>query len=106
MDLLQTAGVRAGAVLTGAEMLADPHLNARGYYEPIENARGARQTLRIAPYQLSETPTSIRWPAPLLGEHTEQVLRDLLGLSEAEIAKLAAEGVTKNAPQGRRGRAR
>jgi crotonobetainyl-CoA:carnitine CoA-transferase CaiB-like acyl-CoA transferase len=106
MDLLQRAGVRAGAVLTGAQMLEDPHLNARGYYEPIENVRGARQTLRIAPYQFSETPTSIRRPAPLLGEHTEQVLREVIGLSDAEIVELAAEGITQNAPQGRRGRAR
>lgn len=102
MDALQQAGVSAAAVLTGAEMLANPHLNERGYYQPVENTRAGRQTLRIAPYQLSETPPVINRPAPVLGEDTEFVLRDVLGLSDAEIAQLEEEQVTLNAPQGRR----
>lgn len=104
MQTLQRAGVRAGAVQTGKDMLADPHLNARGYYQPVENTRSGRQTLRIAPYQLSATPPSVRRPAPLLGQDTERVLREVLRLSETEIAALAEAGVTSNAPQGRRAR--
>lgn len=104
MRQLQAAGVRAAAVLTGADMLADPHLNARGYYQPIENTRSGHQTMRLAPYHLSHTPPKIREPAPVLGEDTEQVLRDILGLSEGEIDALEDEGVTRSAPQGRRRR--
>jgi CoA:oxalate CoA-transferase len=45
-----------------------------------------------APVRLSETPGSVRTPAPTLGEHTEQVLRDLLGLGAEEIDALRTAG--------------
>jgi crotonobetainyl-CoA:carnitine CoA-transferase CaiB-like acyl-CoA transferase len=104
METLQQAGVSAGAVLTGPEMLTDPHLNARGYYQPIEHPRAGRQTLRIAPYQLSETPPGVDRPAPVLGADTDYVLRTILQLSDAEIAHLEAEQVTASDPQARRAR--
>lgn len=104
MDALQAAGIRAGAVLTGADMLSDPHLNERGYYQSIENTRSGPQTLRLAPYHLSETPPAIERPAPTLGQDTEEILRDVLLLSEAEIAELDELGVTARAPKGRRSR--
>lgn len=99
MQLLQDAGLRAGAVLTGAEMLDDPHLNERGYYEPIENVRSGRQTMRIAPYQFSQTPPLIARPAPVLGQDTEEVLRRVLGMSVTQIEELARLGVTRNTPR-------
>jgi crotonobetainyl-CoA:carnitine CoA-transferase CaiB-like acyl-CoA transferase len=98
MDLLQRAGVRAGAVLTGAEMLQDPQLRARGYFQEIEHSSAGRQTMRVAPYHLSETPPTIRTPAPKLGEHTESVLRSVLGTSDQELQELAALHVTDNVP--------
>ena len=104
MNTLQAAGVRAGAVLTGADMLGDPHLRARGYYQSIENVRAGQQTLRIAPYKLSKTPPQIQRPAPTLGQDTESVLRDVLDMSDAQIQELADLGVTTNA--ARTGRAR
>lgn len=103
MEELHEAGIPAGAVQNGAEMLADENLNARGYYQPVENTRAGRQTLRVAPYQLTGTPPVIREPAPLLGEDTESVLREVLDMSDAEIAELAEIGVTNTAaPRGRR----
>lgn len=104
MDVLQRAGIRAGAVLTGAEMLSDPHLNDRGYYQPIENTRAGHQMLRVAPYRLSATPPIIERPAPTLGQDTVEVLRDVLQMNESEIAELEALGVTQCAPKGRRAR--
>jgi crotonobetainyl-CoA:carnitine CoA-transferase CaiB-like acyl-CoA transferase len=98
MDLLQQAGVRAGTVLTGAEMLQDPHLRARGYYREVEHARAGRQTLRVAPYHLSETPPTIRKPAPCLGEDTESVLREVLNITDQELDELATLHVTDNVP--------
>jgi crotonobetainyl-CoA:carnitine CoA-transferase CaiB-like acyl-CoA transferase len=98
MEVLQRAGIRAGAVLTGAELLQDPHLRARGYFREIEHSSAGRQTLRVAPYHLSETPPTIRTPAPKLGEHTESVLRGVLGTSDQEIQDLAALHVTDNIP--------
>ena len=98
MDLLQQAGVRAGAVLTGAEMLQDPHLRARGYYQQVAHPRAGKQTLRVAPYHLSETPPTIRKAAPCLGEDTESVLREVLGVSDQEVTELAEAHVTDNVP--------
>jgi crotonobetainyl-CoA:carnitine CoA-transferase CaiB-like acyl-CoA transferase len=102
METLQQAGIRAGAVLTGPEMLTDSHLNERGYYQTIEHPRAGRQTLRVAPYQLSETPPTIDRPAPVLGADTDYVLRSILKLSDAEIATLEAEQVTGSDPRARR----
>lgn len=98
MDLLQQAGVRAGAVQTGAEMLQDPQLRARGFYQPVDHPSAGKQTMRVAPYQLSETPATIRHPSPRLGEHTEVVLREVLGVSDQELAELAEAHVTDNVP--------
>jgi crotonobetainyl-CoA:carnitine CoA-transferase CaiB-like acyl-CoA transferase len=98
MEILQQAGLRAGAVLTGAEMLEDPQLRARGYFQEIEHSSAGRQTMRVAPYHLSETPPTIRTPAPKLGEHTESVLREVLGASDQDIQELAASHVTDNVP--------
>jgi len=98
MNTLQQAGVRAGAVLTGADMLQDPHLRARGYYQVVEHPRAGKQTLRVAPYHLSETPPTIRKAAPCLGEDTESVLREVLGVSDGELAELAEAHVTDNVP--------
>jgi crotonobetainyl-CoA:carnitine CoA-transferase CaiB-like acyl-CoA transferase len=46
-----------------------------------------------APVRLSETPGSVRTPSPMLGEHTEQVLRELLGMDQATVAALRDKGV-------------
>lgn len=100
-DMLIQAGVRAAAVLTGAEMLTDHHLNQRGYYQQVDNPRSGGQTLRLAPYKLSKTPPRINAPAPMLGQDTDAVLREVLGLSDAEIAELESLGVTNNVPRGR-----
>ena len=79
-------------------MLRDPHLRARGYFQEIEHSSAGRQTLRVAPHHLSETPPTICTPAPKLGEHTESVLREVLGTSDQELQELAALHVTDNVP--------
>ena len=88
--------------MTGAEMLTDHHLNQRGYYQQVVNHRSGAQTLRLAPYKLSKTPPSITAPAPMLGQDTEDVLRNVLGMSNAEMTELENLGVTSNVPRGRR----
>jgi crotonobetainyl-CoA:carnitine CoA-transferase CaiB-like acyl-CoA transferase len=81
-------------------MLQDPHLHARGYYQVVEHPRAGRQTLRLAPYRLSETPPTVRKPAPCLGEDTASVLQEVLGVSEQELDELASMHVTDNIPLG------
>jgi crotonobetainyl-CoA:carnitine CoA-transferase CaiB-like acyl-CoA transferase len=52
------------------------------------------------PVKLSETPGRVRTPAPLLGQHTDEVLREYLGMSEAEIAGLRTAKAIGTNPQG------
>jgi crotonobetainyl-CoA:carnitine CoA-transferase CaiB-like acyl-CoA transferase len=94
VDRLQQAGVRA-AVVADAEDLCvrDDHLRARAYWVRVPTPEGGEVALDGIPYRLSRTPPFVAAPGPLLGEHTAQVLGDLLGLGAAEIAALRAEGV-------------
>ncbi len=59
----------------------------------LPHALGGSVPQVASPIRLSETPVEYRWPPPLLGEHTAQVLQELLGLSSEEVALLSAEGV-------------
>jgi formyl-CoA transferase len=92
MAILGKAGVPCGAVLDTGEVLDDPHLNARGQIHTLEHATRGRLRLPGCPVHLSasEAPTT---PAPLAGEHTDDVLREVLGLSADELGKLRGQRV-------------
>ena len=92
MAELGKAGVPCGAVLDTGEVLDDPHLNARGQIHTIEHATRGRFRLPGSPVRLSasEAPTT---PPPLAGQHTAEVLAEVLGLSADEVEKLRARGV-------------
>ena len=91
--ILLTAGVPVGAVNTLDEAVAHPQVAARGAV--VESTHPIAGTVKMTgpPVRLSETPGSVRSPAPLLGEHTEQVLRERLALGDGEIARLRRDGV-------------
>ena len=93
LDLLAKAKIPAGPVLKPQATLEDPHINAVGFFQPTEFP-GAPRPAPIAkvPVWLSETPGSIRRRAPLLGEHTDQILAEL-GYDTAAIATLRDKGV-------------
>jgi benzylsuccinate CoA-transferase BbsF subunit len=93
MAKLQAAGVPAGAVQSAREMLADEHLRERGYYAYLDHAETGRSAYDGPPFKLSKTPGRLRFAAPLLGEHAEQVCKEILGLDDEEIANLLVEGV-------------
>ena len=92
MTILGKAGVPCGAVLDTGEVLDDPHLNARGQIHTLEHATRGRLRLPGCPVHLSasEAPTT---PAPLAGEHTDEVLREVLGLSADDVGKLRGQRV-------------
>jgi len=98
MQLLQSAGVPAGPVLDAEELLAEPHLNARGYYETMPH-KVAGSFREIGPFALfSRTPLHIRLPAPCFGEHNQYVLGQLLGMTADEIAVLKQENIIGDQP--------
>ncbi len=91
MRLLQERGVTAGAVLNNKEMLLDPHLRGRGFFEEVSHP--AESGLGVKPYtgrpfKMSDAECAIRHPAPGLGEHNEYVIRNVLGMDEKEMERL------------------
>lgn len=100
MRLLQGHGVPAGAVLNGVELLADPQLGARGWWEQVTpTAIGRAFPMITPPWRMSASPQAPLSPAPLLGEHNDSIYRDLLGLSAAEYAEYQAAGVISTEAQ-------
>ena len=100
MEELQAAGVAAGAAHKGDGLLADPHLQARGFWEQVDHPDAGVIPHLSRPFRFSRTPGSTRLPAPMLGEHTDEVLREVAGMSDEEIAELDALGVTNAVPEG------
>jgi len=93
MDRLAQAGVRAGVLQNSKDLLEDPQLNERGFWKYLNHQEMRRHVYNVSPTHLSKTPAELYSPAPLLGEHTDEVLKEVLGLSEAEIAKLREDNV-------------
>ncbi len=101
MSQLQAAGVAAGAVLDSKDLLFDPHLRERAFYEVVRHHPSTgMQPLPYAsrPWKLSETPAVPPKAAPLMGEHNGFVLKNLLGLTADEVVRLEEEGVIGYAP--------
>lgn len=85
---LQEVGVAAYPALDGRDMLANPHVATRGFFVELEHPEvGKRRHLGI-PWKMSRTPCEVRRPAPCLGQDTDYVLGEILGLRREEIAAL------------------
>lgn len=94
MRLLQAKGVPAGVVQTARDVLDhDEHLRARGYYQYLDHPETGRSAYDGPPARLSATPGRMITPAPLLGQHNDQVLRGILGYDDERIADLIVSGV-------------
>jgi crotonobetainyl-CoA:carnitine CoA-transferase CaiB-like acyl-CoA transferase len=85
-DELQKAGVPAGVVQTGEDLVNDPQLNERGFIVGVDNARLGRIVLPNFPLHFTNAKLTRRWEFPVLGRDTENVLRDVVGYDEATIA--------------------
>ena len=92
MTALQAAGVRAGIVSRLSDLFADPQLAHRRIWRELPHPELERFHYVAPPYILSATPAELR-RSPLLGEHNQHVYREILGLSQAEIDALTADGV-------------
>ena len=92
INTLEEARVPVGPIYSVEDMLADPHYQARGMFEQVEIDGEPLKIPAIMP-RLSKTPGVTHWPGGEVGSHNEEILGDVLALSEAEIAELRAEGV-------------
>jgi len=88
---LEAVGVPASPVLSIGEMLADPQVIARDMVVEVEHSRLGRTRALGSPVKFSDTPTRIKRGAPLLGEHTREILAEY-GYDNSEIEALAAAG--------------
>ncbi|WP_122687778.1 CaiB/BaiF CoA transferase family protein [Pseudomonas viridiflava] len=93
VDELEAAGVPCGPVNDLAQVFADPQVLARGLALELPHALGGQVAQVASPIRLSETPVEYRRAPPLLGEHTSQVLQELLGMSGDEVVALREVGV-------------
>ncbi len=92
VERLGPAGVPCGSVREISEVLADPQLGARGMIAEVVHPTVGRTRVIGSPVKLSETPSSVRTPPPILGQHTEAVLSEL-GYDRQAIESLKAAGV-------------
>ena len=93
LELLEQHGVPSGRIFRAPDMLEDPQYAAREAVVSVDHPVFGQIRMQNAFPKLSETPGRVRWPGPALGAHTDEVLREVAGLAEAEIARLRASGV-------------
>jgi len=92
-ERLQQAGVEAGVVQDVEELNRDPQLEHRGHFRELHHEHLGPLRFENYAIRIAGAPPELRTPGPHLGENTREVLRDLLGLPEPEIDRLAAAGV-------------
>jgi crotonobetainyl-CoA:carnitine CoA-transferase CaiB-like acyl-CoA transferase len=94
MAVLQAEGVAAGVVQNGQDLLDnDPQMKERGHYVYLDHPEIGPMALDDYPFKLSATPGRLSRHAPLLGEHNDYVLSEILGMPEDDIKELIIEGV-------------
>lgn len=92
IQCLETARVPVGPIYNVADMMADPHYQARGLFESVDVDGDTVQIPAILP-RLESSPGRTQWPGPALGAHSDEVLTSVLGKDSRQIAALRASGV-------------
>src|SRR2546430_2326743 len=94
VDLLEAAGVPNGPINDVAQVFEEPQVMARGVKLELEHPVAGKMPLVASPMRFSGTPLEYELAPPVLGQHTDEILREGLRLSDGEIARLRADGVT------------
>lgn len=91
---LAVAGVPSAKIFTAEDIVSDPQYQARGAVRSVPDPLHGREILHPAPVPRfpGENPDAIAWPGPAVGEHTEQVLKGFLGVSDEDYARLKDNG--------------
>ena len=93
IEKLRGAGVPCGSVRNLAEVFADAQIAARDMVVPMTHPTAGNIRVLGSPLKLSDTPATQRTPPPTLGQHTDSVLQQVLGLSRDSVDELRANGV-------------
>lgn len=93
MDLLQKAGVATTPSMSSEALFNDPHLKERNIFQQVDHPVLGKNWVIAPPWRFTETPAAISSCGPKLGEHTDEIFSDCLGMSPEEIDKLREEQV-------------
>jgi crotonobetainyl-CoA:carnitine CoA-transferase CaiB-like acyl-CoA transferase len=91
--ILEEAGVPVGPIYSVADMLRDPHFQARGLFEDVDLGGGDMVKLPTLVPKMSETPGGMDWVGPPLGAHNKEVFGGMLGYSDEKLKTLTEEGI-------------
>jgi benzylsuccinate CoA-transferase BbsF subunit len=92
MNQLQAVGVPAGISASAQDLVADPQMNHRGTHVVLEHPEIGPHLYQPPPYRFSKTSAELTMPAPCIGQHNEYILKEVLCMSDEEIADLIAAG--------------
>lgn len=93
VELLLKNGVPASPINNLAQVVEDPHAQAREMFVHVQHPAAGDTVLNGSQFKMTETNPQIDRPAPLLGQHNEEVYRDLLGLSAGQLEELEMQGI-------------
>ena len=91
-EKMQKAGIAAGVVANGEDLATNPQLIARNFYHMANHTEVGPVPFSNPPFKLSKSSVEVRQAAPCLGEHTEYVCREILGISDKELIDLLNSG--------------
>lgn len=90
---MEEHGIPAGPLYDAADIVADPHFQARGAVVQVETPNLGTLSMSGVMPRLSETPGEIRWTGPRLGQHNIEILQGLLNLDQEQLSRLQAAGI-------------
>jgi len=93
LEEFEQVGIACGPVNTIDKAAADPQILTRGMIAEVQNPKAGSFKVANTPFKLSRTPTKLEQASPDLGEHTEEVLKELLGMTDRRLLELKKRGV-------------
>ena len=98
MNILQKNLVPAAAAFKNFELLEDPHMIARDFFETVTHPDAGTHKYIGMPWKFSGTPVSTQYSAPNLGQHNREILEDLMGLTKSEYDKFIKNNIIGTVP--------
>ncbi|MBE0479825.1 MAG: CoA transferase [Dehalococcoidia bacterium] len=92
-EIFLNAKIASAPVNSPGDLIQSPHLKAREYFTDIEHPAAGKITYPGAPFKLTGSPATNRYPAPLLGQHNEEIYCEGLGYSRDDLVKLRESGI-------------